>query len=177
MDNKLFYGIIIIGLLIGLCVYFYPEIKSLTGNIIFKTASKATTPSSSSSTQSPLKFTTPQTPITKTTFASYAQSQPIIKDVPEGAEILLKLYTISAGEKKWETSYIVKKGSVVEGTLSNPELTLTLHSEYLADLNKIGFCVTVKKARNNGDLGIETSLGTTSLLWKYKVMMKYKECF
>jgi len=177
MDNKLFYGIIIVGLLIGLCIHFYPEIKSLTGNMIFKAESKTTLPAASSSTRSSTTSTTPPAPITAATFPSYAQSQPIIKDVPEGSEILLKLYNFNTGERQWETSYIVKKGSVIEGTLSTPEVTLILNSKYLADLNKIGFCATIKKARNNGDLGVETTLGMTNLLWRYRALMKYKECF
>jgi len=177
MNNKIFYSILIIGLAIGLCIYFYPEIKSLTGNMIFKTPAKTTTPAPSSSVQSPSKSTTPLAPITPVTFPSYAQSQPIIKDVPEGAQVLLKLYNFNTGERQWEKSYIVKKGNVTEGTLSNPEITLILNSAYLADLNKIGFCATVKKANTNGDLGMEFSVSEVTLAWKYRALMKYKECF
>ena len=182
MDNKLFYGIIIIGLLIGLSIHFYPEIKNITGNMIFKAASKTTTPvlssSAKSSTTSPSKSTTPPVPINTATFPSYAQSQQIIKDVPEGAEVLLKLYTFKSGEKQWETSYIIKKGNVTQGTLSNPEITLILDLKYLADLNKIGFCATMKKANANGELGIQTDpIKAVALTWKYRALMKYKECF
>jgi hypothetical protein len=177
MNNKIFYSIIIIGLAIGLCIYFYPEIKSLTGNMIFKTESKTTMPVASSSTRSSTTSTTPPVPITQATFQSYAQSQPIIKDVPEGAEVLLKLYNFNTGQRQWEKSYIVKKGSVVEGTISTPEVTLTLNSAYLADLNKIGFCATVKKANTNGDLGMEFGISEVTLAWRYRALMKYKECF
>jgi len=177
MENKLFYGILIIGLMIGLCIHFYPEIKSLTGNMIFKTESKTTPVPAASTTKSTSGSATVPVPITKATFSSYAQSQPIIKDVPDNAEVLLKLYNFNTGARKWETSYIVKKGSVTEGTLSNPEITLILNSKYLADLNKIGFCATVKKANQNGDLGMEFGVSEVTLAWKYRVMMKYKECF
>jgi len=175
MNNKIFYSILIIGLAIGLCIYFYPELKGFTENIIFKTESKTTSLPASSTTKSTSKSIT--APITQATFPSYAQSQPIINDIPDGTEILLKLYNFNTGERQWDVSYIVKKGSVIEGTLDNPELTLTLSSKYLADLNQIGFCATVKKANANGDLGMEFGVSELTLAWKYRAMMKYKECF
>ena len=39
------------------------------------------------------------------------------------------------------------------------------------------FCNTMKKAKANDDLGYDTKLSSLELAWKFKSMMKYKECF
>lgn len=118
----------------------------------------------------------PATSITYQNLAPELSKNTIIKAIPEGSTILLKFYNFDSGEREWEKSYILKKGSITEGE-SDAEIVLSLHSDYLKGLTNTNFCSVIQKANQNGDLGFETDLSKTALLWKFKSMMNYKECF
>ncbi|MFA5993103.1 MAG: hypothetical protein WC796_05345 [Candidatus Pacearchaeota archaeon] len=107
---------------------------------------------------------------------SYLASQDFVKDLPKSASISLKLYNFNSGERQVENVYAITKGSVRAGFASNPDVEIMIHSKYLDDL-KNGLCDAVAKAKDNGDVGIETKISTTSLMLKYAGMMKYKSCF
>ena len=101
----------------------------------------------------------------------------VIVNLPSEAKILIKFYNFNSGERTWEKSYILSQGAVKEGTLENPDVILSLNSKYLDELTTQNFCAVIKKAKENNDLGIEFSGSETALLWKYKGMLQYKDCF
>jgi len=115
-------------------------------------------------------------PVNYTNLASELSKNSMIKTIPDNAVLLLKFYNFNSGEREWEKSYILRKGKVTEGE-EKADITLTLDSKYLKELTNNNFCSIIKLAKKNGDLGFETSLSTTSMLWKFKGMMKYKDCF
>jgi hypothetical protein len=90
----------------------------------------------------------------------------MIKDLPKSAVIELKL---------GENYYSIKKNSVSTGRPPNPDITISLPAEYISQIS-LGLCAMVKNANSNGDLSIKTHLSQTSLMWKYKGMLKYKSC-
>ena len=105
------------------------------------------------------------------------QSPEIFIGCMEAVNSILKFYNLkSDGSKVFEKSYILKKGSVKEGDLSNPDLIISINSNYLSSLTNKNFCEIIKKAYSNGDVSFETSLSKVSLAWKFKSMMKYKSC-
>ena len=107
--------------------------------------------------------------------APVLSSTSLIRDLPKNSVILLKFYNFNSGARQWEKSYVIKQGKVYEGN-ENADITLTLHSKYLSGLTTGNFCSMIQQAKKNGDLGIETSISSVSLAWKFKSMYKYKDC-
>lgn len=128
-----------------------------------------------SGTSSYLQSSSP-TPITYSNLAYVLSRNSMIQALPESSVILLKFYNFNSGERQWEKSYILTKGSVREGT-ANADLIILLHSKYLAELSENNLCNIIQKAKANGDFGTEMQLSTASFMWRYKSMMGYKSCF
>lgn len=113
----------------------------------------------------------------KIDIVSYLESNELIKKLPDDAVILLRFYNFNTGEREWENSYILKRSSVVEGLVDNADITLVMKSKYLSDLATKDFCTVIKTAKANDDLGVWTDELTVSLLWKFRSVLSYKECF
>lgn len=113
--------------------------------------------------------------VTKENFPDYLEKQGIIKKLPKNAVISLKFYSEDKEGKKLGESYIIKKENVKEGEAKNPDAVLIFNSKYLPELED--FCLTMKKALENGDLSYESSMNYALLLFKYRGMLKYKKCF
>lgn len=101
----------------------------------------------------------------------------MIKDLPKDSVVLLKFYNFDTGQREWEKSYVMKTGEVKEGYTDNADLIITIHSEYLEQMTNKNFCSMIKTANANGGLGIESELSKVKLLWKFKSMLKYRDCF
>jgi len=106
----------------------------------------------------------------------------MIKMLPENSIISLKFYNFNTGSRVWEKSYILNKGKVSEineGTYKDmsPDITLSMHSKYLNELTDQNLCSIIRKAKSNNDLGIEMHISYAALLWKYRTVLKYKDCF
>ena len=104
--------------------------------------------------------------ITKENFAQVLSGNSFVINLPDSAVISLKVD---------EDYYAIKKGSVTKEQANSPDFQITLPGEYIPMLGNL--CSAVDAAKKNGDLGFETSMSKTSLLWKYKSMLKYRECF
>jgi len=153
MDKKEFFIVSGMILLIILFIYSAPRL-GIIGNVINKQATN------SNSVSAPLL-------ITKDNFQAYLEKQSIIQDIPKKAEISL----IFSDTKE---SYIITKSSVKKGQAINPDIIITIPSTYIPSLSN--FCNAIKTANTNKDLGYELVASKMSLLWKYKSMMKYKDC-
>lgn len=117
------------------------------------------------------------TPITYENIEKVLSGNDMIKMLPENSEVSLKFYSFNTGSRVWENSYVLKKGIVKEGTSANPDITLSMHSKYFNELTDQNLCSTIKKAKNNNDLGAEMRISYAALLWKYRSVLKYKDCF
>lgn len=109
------------------------------------------------------------------TLSSDLLKSEIIKDLPKGAVLELSFYNFDFGERVWEKTYVLKKDSVEEGT-EQSDIQIIMHSKYVRDFKHKSLCGVVIDARNQGDLGIETELTQSALMWKYKNMLKYRDC-
>ena len=67
------------------------------------------------------------------------------------------------------------KNSVEIGETSDADIEMIVNSKYISQLGNL--CLAVQNAKANGDLEYEYNIGKTKLLWKYKSMMKHKNCF
>lgn len=116
---------------------------------------------------------------TKENLHQYMESQKMIQELPKEALIYLRLYNFDTGVRQWEKSYIITKGKVeVVDTLPANENKLDaeiiISSKYVLSAE---FCTAIKQARANNDFRYELKSSKTALLWKYRGMMKYKDCF
>ena len=101
----------------------------------------------------------------------------LVQDLPENSVVLLRFYNFNSGEREWEKSYVMKTGEAIEGYVDNADLTIIIHSKYLEQLTNKNFCEIVQTAKRNGDFGTESGLSNAALLWKFKSMLKYRDCF
>lgn len=109
-------------------------------------------------------------------FEKIISQNPMIQELPNNSKVLLNFYNYYSNEREWEKNYVLTKGKVSEGTATEYDIKLIMHSKYLTVLNSNNFCSVVKTARINGDFGTETATSPASLLWKFKGMMEYKDC-
>lgn len=117
--------------------------------------------------------------VTKENLPSYLMSSSMIKDMPKKANVRLKLYDDSQGERKWEEIYFINENSVKEVSSDDNEkvdVEIYLDSNYISELGLRELCSSIKKAKVNGKLGTELKISKVSFLWKYREMMKYKDC-
>ncbi len=115
--------------------------------------------------------------ITYSNLENYLSQTPMVQALPSDGVLMLKFFNFEGGERVWEKSYVIKKASVKEGFVANPDILLTLHSKYLAEMNTNNFCSVIKRANANGDLGFETQLSKMKLSWKFKSIAGYRDCF
>jgi len=114
--------------------------------------------------------------VTKENLVPFLESQQFVKDMPNDAVILLKLFDTDTGEKEWGENYVIKKSNVEQTQLKgSPDITINIDSKYLSTIGQ-DFCGTLKTAKNNGEMYTETDLSTTKLMWKFKSMLKYRDC-
>ena len=90
----------------------------------------------------------------------------VVKNLPKDATVALSL----GGEY-----YTVKKGSVVAGKPSDSDITISLPAAYAPRISE-SLCGTVKKANQNGELAVEMHSSQAALIWKYRGMLKYRDC-
>lgn len=101
----------------------------------------------------------------------------LVKKLPASAILLLSFYNFDSGSREIEKTYVIKKGSVKEGSVTRADISLSIHSKYLNSLTSGNFCSIIKQANKNGDLGVFTSKSKFSLMWKYRSVLEYKSCF
>ncbi len=109
----------------------------------------------------------------------FLSSQEVIKELPKNSAITLRFYNFNSGEREWEESYLIKKGSVERITYNSnieKDIEIIMHSRYISEMGK-GLCPTIQKANKNGDLGYESYIGEAEFLIKYGSMLNYKDCF
>lgn len=117
-----------------------------------------------------------QITLTKETFPAYFEKQEIIQELPKDAVIGFQFYTYQGDTRIWQEKYTIKKGKVEKKDFEseNPDIVIIMHSRNFQYFGNI--CNAVQTAKKNNDLGYELKISQTSLLWKYKSMLKYKDC-
>ncbi|MBD3247152.1 hypothetical protein GF378_00855 [Candidatus Pacearchaeota archaeon] len=102
----------------------------------------------------------------------------VIQDLPDNARILLSFFNFNTGERQWERDYLIGKGSAtqVSSMPNDLDMKMIMHSRNVPLLKEGNLCNVVATAKKNGDYATELVGSKTSLLWKYKGVMKYKDC-
>ncbi len=105
-------------------------------------------------------------------------SNELIQKLPNGVSILLKFYNFNTGFREWEKMYYIENNQVKEVPSDvDADIIMIIHSKYLIEFKTKEFCEVTKKANANGDLGLDSEMSKTSLLWKFRSMMGYADCF
>jgi len=118
----------------------------------------------------------PPVNITYENFAAIVSQNSIIKALPSKGDILLIFYNLVGDVKVTEKSYILTKGEATEGYREDVDLTVRIHSKYMAQLNTNNFCSILQTANDNWDLDIERHISKTSFAWKYRNLYEYRDC-
>lgn len=97
-------------------------------------------------------------------------SSDFVKDVPPESPISIRFFSFSGGERIWHDAVII-------GENKEPIVYLTLDAKYISEFNQDNLCEVIKKANQNRDLGFYSEYSKATLLWKYKSMLQYRDCF
>lgn len=115
--------------------------------------------------------------LTKQNLPLYLNQHEIVKNLPKSATIGFQFYNIQNGQKIWQELYYLenKKVEQKDFTQYNPDIVIVMHSKYFPMFGDI--CNAIKTANQNGDLQYSIQISKSTLLWRYKRMLKYKKCF
>jgi hypothetical protein len=102
-------------------------------------------------------------------------SSEFIGDLPKDGVISLRFFNFENGQRVWLNTFLIGKNQIL--TSGTPDIYLTLHYKYLAELTETNLCEIIQTANTKGDLGMETELSNTKLLFKYSGIIKYRDCF
>jgi len=101
-------------------------------------------------------------------------SNEFIKDIPENDPVSLRFFKFEKGQRVWQDSFLIGKDQLLlEG---EPSIYLTLHSNYISELNQNNLCEVMKRANKNRDLGFYTEYSKAKLFLKYSSMLKHRRC-
>jgi len=103
-------------------------------------------------------------------------STEIVQEFPKDTEVSLKFFTFTNGERVWQNEYTLKKSSATEGKPSTSDAEIIMHSKYVNRIYSEDFCNILKDANKNGDLAYTSDLNVIKLTWKFKSIVKYKDC-
>jgi hypothetical protein len=109
-------------------------------------------------------------------FLKKIKEEKILDLIPENGMILLKFYNFNSGKRKWEESFVLKKGEAIKGETKDYDLLVIIHSKYVNDISLKSLCEVIPDAKLNNDLGIETNLSEVELLLKYNSFLEYRSC-
>lgn len=96
-------------------------------------------------------------------------SSEMVSDIPEKAGVQLRFFKFENGQRVWQDGFNLGKGDL--------DVYLSIDSKYIGELKNKDLCDVIKEANRNGDVGFYSEKNQASLLWKYKGMLKYRECF
>jgi hypothetical protein len=114
-------------------------------------------------------------PVDYSNFIPTVLANEMISDLPKDGSISLNTFNFNTGERQIEKTYLLKKDSVVESKEA-ADIYVNFHSKYVNQVTQNNLCEILTKANNNGDFGAWTELEESTLIWRYKGMLKYRDC-
>lgn len=125
-------------------------------------------------TSQPVKVV-PLTDIQKQKVEQTILSSEFLQDIPEKNPISIRFFYFEEGQRVWQDTFYMGEGELLSSAQAT--IKLTLHSKYIDEFNGNNLCSVIQTANQNKDLGFESSYSEANLLWKYKSMLKHRECF
>ena len=106
----------------------------------------------------------------------YLKNHQFVKELPKNTEIKLTVgkneYIISKGE----VEQILNETKNAKQEMEEVDIDIEIPEEYVKRIGEVGLCQTAGEIVENKDAKIETNLSESELLWKYKNLIKYKNC-
>ena len=69
----------------------------------------------------------------------------------------------------------MSEGKIIDKT--DTGLEIILNSKYIDDMNNKEICSVIKNAKEKGDVGVRTEYSSSKIMWKYRGMLKHRDCF
>lgn len=101
-------------------------------------------------------------------------SSEFIGALPEKGIISLQFFNFENGQRVWLNKFLIGKNKIL--TSGTPEIFITLHYKYIAELTSENLCEIIQTANANGDLGAWSDLSDAKLALKYAGLIKYRDC-
>lgn len=130
--------------------------------------------SSTSSSSNQVRFV-PLTDEQRQKVESTILSEDFVNSIPEKDPISLRFFYFENGSRVWQDTFYMADGKILNS--ASPGIKLTLHSKYIDELGKEDLCNVIQTANANRDLGFDSPYSNSKLLWKYKSLLKYRDCF
>ena len=96
-------------------------------------------------------------------------------DIPEKDPISIRFFYFEEGQRVWQDTFYMGHGELLDSAQAG--IKLTLHSKYIDELENKDLCTVIQTANSNRDLGFDSPYSNSKLLWKYKSMLKHRDCF
>jgi hypothetical protein len=100
----------------------------------------------------------------------------MIQKLPEDARIQMIFFNRNSGYWRAERYYKISKASVIPGTISNPEFKFVMNARWVSQFTESNFCEVMHQARAASEADAEAFGSKTSLLWKYRGVIGYRDC-
>lgn len=109
--------------------------------------------------------------------AEEMQDSDFVKDLPPRARVVLEIYNYTEGQYFTEKIYLIENNQIREvSSMPENDLWFAMSSKYLVNFQKEEFCYVVQSSRKNEELLSGSNLSDAQLLWKFKGMLKYRDC-
>ncbi len=101
-------------------------------------------------------------------------SSPFVSDLPKDGIISLHFFNYQNGQRVELDTFLIGKDQIL--TSGSPDISVIIHTKYIAELTPTNLCDIISKAKAGGDIAFETYQSDTKLLMKYSGMIKYRDC-
>ena len=117
--------------------------------------------------ESGLESSTPRVLEEGVSLAEFLQGSEFVADMPKKGIIGLNV---------GKSMLTIKKDLVLEEEAVDADIYIYLEESYLDEMKRRDICEVLSEAFDEGGVYTETSLSKAELSWKYKGMLKYRDC-
>jgi hypothetical protein len=116
----------------------------------------------------------PLSPQERQVVANAVLSSEFVSDLPEKYPIAIFFFDFENGERRWRDGFLVGPSGLL--SQGEPEVYIIIHAKYIPELASENLCEVMRRAYQEGDIGVESQASKVSLLLKYAGMLKHRDC-
>ncbi len=98
-----------------------------------------------------------------------------IEDLPSKGVVSLRFFEFKNGKRIWQENFLIGQNEILQD--GEPDIYISLHSKYISEFDENSLCDVIKKADENGDLGFYSDDNIIKLVFRYRGMLKHRDCF
>jgi hypothetical protein len=110
-------------------------------------------------------------------FKSLLEGEELVKKVPSNGNIRLRFYHFAGNCRIYDAAFLLQDGKVLASNPSIPDIDIWMHSDYVPKFTGGNMCDLTAEAKSTDNLGYLSNIGTVTLLWRYKGLVGYRDCF